>query len=132
MSAYNTWMCSYGKDESGKLIEPEPWQLHYIGCGLLFDSSSEHSDAHGQTCKGMCRAEPGALVVKAADSTLFTILASDCCCCPQLCKQTRGYPIYLRLAPAHLLILCVVFSLEGACEKALLVLRCMQGASSEA
>jgi hypothetical protein len=27
----------------------------------------------GQTCKGMCRAEPGALVVKAADSTLFTI-----------------------------------------------------------
>eukprot|EP00953_Heterococcus_sp_UTEX-ZZ885_P030332 16033-Heterococcus_DN1.PRE.1 len=106
MSAYNTWMCSYGKDESGKLIEPEPWQLHYIGCGLLFDSSSEHSDAHGQTCKGMCRAEPGAL--------------------------TRGFPIYLRLAPAHLLILCVVFSLEGACEKALLVLRCMQGASSEA
>jgi hypothetical protein len=73
LSAYNTWMSAYGEDESGNLIEPEPWQLHYIGCGLPLDSSSEHCDAHGQSCKEMCRAEPGALVVKAADSTLFTI-----------------------------------------------------------
>eukprot|EP00953_Heterococcus_sp_UTEX-ZZ885_P020050 11207-Heterococcus_DN1.PRE.1 len=87
MSAYNTWMCSYGKDESGKLIEPEPWQLHYIGCGLLFDSSSEHSDAHGQTCKGMCRAEPGALVVKAADSTLLErVRVKKRCLCCAACK----------------------------------------------
>jgi hypothetical protein len=66
-------MSAYGEDESGNLIEPEPWQLHYIGCGLALDSSSEHCDAHGQSCNGMCRAEPGALVVKAADSTLFEI-----------------------------------------------------------
>ena len=74
LSAYNTWMRSYGgEDESGEPTEPEPWQLHYIWCGLPVDNSSEHSDAHGQSCKGMCRAEPGALVVKAADTTLLTI-----------------------------------------------------------
>jgi hypothetical protein len=28
LSAYNTWMSSYGEDEKGKLIEPEAWQLH--------------------------------------------------------------------------------------------------------
>jgi hypothetical protein len=73
LSAYNTWMSSYGKDESGNLIEPEPWQLHYIGCGLPLDNSLEHKDAHGQSCTGLCRAEPGALVVKATDSTLLTL-----------------------------------------------------------
>jgi hypothetical protein len=72
LSAYNTWMSAYGEDESGNLIEPEPWQLHYVGCGLPVDNSTEHCDAHGQSCKGMCRAEPGMLVIK-ADSTLFTI-----------------------------------------------------------
>jgi hypothetical protein len=73
LSAYNTWMSAYGQDESGQPTEPEPWQLHYIGCGLPEDNSSEHSDAQGQSCNGMCRAEPGALVIKAIDSTLLTI-----------------------------------------------------------
>jgi hypothetical protein len=73
LSAYNTWMSSYGEDDNGNRIEPEPWQLHYIGCGLPVDNSEEHSDAHGQSCQGMCRAEPGTLVIKATDSTLFTI-----------------------------------------------------------
>jgi hypothetical protein len=74
LSAYNTWMRSYGgEDESGEPTEPEPWQLHYIGCGLPVDNSSEHSDAHGQSCKGMCRAELGALVIKGLDTTLLKI-----------------------------------------------------------
>jgi hypothetical protein len=75
ISGYNTWINSYGEDENGIPIEPEPWQLHYIGCGLPAhkDNSVEHYDDMGQSCRGRCRAEAGKLVVKSLDNKLSTI-----------------------------------------------------------
>jgi hypothetical protein len=62
LSGYNTWMNSYGEVD-GVSIEPEPWQLQYICCGLPIDNTVEHYDAIGRSCKGGCRAERGKLVI---------------------------------------------------------------------
>jgi hypothetical protein len=62
LSEYNTWMNSYGEDELGVPVEPEPWQLQYIGCGLPLDNTVEHYGA-----------EPGKLVIKLLDNKLVTI-----------------------------------------------------------
>jgi hypothetical protein len=71
LSGYNTWMNSYGEDEHGMPIKPEPWQLQYICCGLPIDNTIEHYNAIGQSCEGRCRAEPGKLVVKLLDNKLI-------------------------------------------------------------
>jgi hypothetical protein len=72
LSGYNTWMNSYGEVD-GVSIEPEPWQLQYICCGLPIDNAVEHYDAIGRSCKGRCRAEPGKLVIRLLDNKLVTI-----------------------------------------------------------
>ena len=70
LSGYNTWMYAYGEDERGQSVEPEPWQLQYVCCGLPMDNAVEHYDAAGQSCRGRCRAEPGTLVIKRSDDKL--------------------------------------------------------------
>jgi hypothetical protein len=73
LSGYNTWMNAYGKDQSGDPVEPEPWQLQYVCCGLPLDSVSHHFDEHEQSCSGMCRAEAGELVIRNIDSQLSVL-----------------------------------------------------------
>jgi hypothetical protein len=70
LSGYNTWMNAYGEDETGHSVEPEPWQLQYVCCGLPIDDAVEHYDATGKSCQGKCRAEPGKLVIKCFDDKL--------------------------------------------------------------
>jgi hypothetical protein len=73
LSGYNTWMNGYGEDEEGQSTEPEPWQLHYVGCGLPTNDCEEHCNANGNSCSGRCKAGPGKLVIKSLDNSMITI-----------------------------------------------------------
>jgi hypothetical protein len=57
LSGHNTWMNSYGEDELGVPVEPEPWQLHYIDCMVCHLTTLSSTICYGQSCKGRCRAE---------------------------------------------------------------------------